>query len=155
MKNHVLRPLFVAILAIALLLTVRSFMVPDDFGVHGENFTFGYHRASNVDEWKVFPISYKGKEYCQECHEDKFEENMASKHKNIECENCHGPALEHPEKPEALTIDMSRELCIRCHALLSYPNDRGALPGIDPADHNPEEQCSECHNPHKPSLEDM
>ncbi len=156
MKNHVLRPLMVAIAAIALLLTVRSFMVPDDFGVNGRNFTFGYHRASNIDEWKAFPVKYKGKEYCAECHEEQYESNMASKHQAISCENCHGPALNHPDDPETLTIDKSRDLCIRCHAALPYPNsNRGSLPGIDPMEHNPESECSECHNPHKPSLEDM
>ncbi len=156
MKNHVLRPLFVAIAAVALLLTARHYYVPDDFGVNGKNFTFGYYRADNVNDWKAFPVKYKGSQYCAECHEEETENIMASQHQIIQCENCHGPALSHPDDPEALPINRSRELCLRCHAKLPYPNtDRGELPGIDPAKHNPGAECSECHNPHNPSLEDM
>ncbi len=156
MKNHVLRPIMVAIAAVALLLTARSIYVPDDFGVHGKNFTFGFYRESNVDEWKAMPAKYKGKQYCAECHDEQYDSITASKHKIIQCENCHGPALNHPDEPEALTIDRSRGLCLRCHADLPYPNTlRAELPGIDPVEHNAGSECSECHNPHKPSLEDM
>ncbi|MBU0731180.1 MAG: cytochrome c3 family protein [Proteobacteria bacterium] len=156
MRNHVLRPLWVALGVIALVLIARHLMVPEDFGVNGKNFTYGFYRASNVDEWKEFPLKYRGKAYCQECHEEKYEENMSSKHGIIECENCHGPALGHPENPEALAIDRSRALCLRCHADLAYPSSqRSEIPGINPKQHNPDTQCSECHNPHKPSLEDM
>ncbi len=156
MKNHVLRPLMVAIAAVALLLTARYFYVPDDFGVNGENFIFGFYRAGNLSDWEEMPVRYKGKQYCAECHEEQFESQSASKHQIIECENCHGPANDHPDDPEALTIDKSRALCLRCHADLPYPNTlRGELPSIDPLEHNPDSECSECHNPHKPSLEEM
>lgn len=156
MKTHVLRPLFVAIAGVALLLTARHFYVPDDFGVNGKNFTFGFYRKGNLEDWKAVPVKYKGKQYCAECHEEQYEGNMASKHQMIQCENCHGPALNHPDEPEKLTVDKSRDLCIRCHSKLAYPNTaRGEINGIDPEEHNTESVCSECHNPHKPSLEDM
>ncbi|MDH5299552.1 MAG: cytochrome c3 family protein [Desulfobulbaceae bacterium] len=153
MKNHVLRPLWVAIGLVALVLLVRHFMVPADFGVHGRNFTYGFHRLGSIDDWKAFPVKYRGKELCGECHEDKAGENQSGKHRIIQCENCHGPALGHPENPEKLPIDRSRELCLRCHAALPYPTSkRGELPVIDPAEHNPGAACSECHNPHNPVL---
>lgn len=160
MKSHVLRPLWVAIGLVCLILVVRHLMVPSDFGVNegmtGKSFTYNFYRASNVDEWKAFPVKYQGKEFCSECHSDRYEENLASKHALIQCENCHGPALNHPEDPEKLTIDRSRALCLRCHADLSYPGSmRSEIPPIDPEEHNPGEQCAECHNPHNPNLEDM
>jgi predicted CXXCH cytochrome family protein len=156
MRNHVLRPLWVVLGAVALLLLVRYLMVPADFGVNGENFTYGFHRQSNIDEWQDVSVKYRGKEYCAECHEEKVEAGMISSHAAIQCENCHGPALEHPENPERLTIDTSRELCLRCHADLSYPNtERARIKAIAPAGHNPGMDCSACHNPHNPSLEDM
>lgn len=155
MKNHVLRPLWVAIVLIALILVVRHLMVPDDFGVHGKNFTYGFHRLGNIQDWKDFKVKYQGKEYCAECHEDKVEENISSFHKIIECENCHGPAADHPDDPEKLIINRERPLCLRCHAQLPYKgNIRGELRGIDPEDHNPGLDCIECHNPHKPDLEE-
>ena len=156
MRNHVLRPLFAAIVLVALILTARQIMVPSDFGVHGSSFTYNFYRAGSVTDWENFPVSYKGTAYCAECHEDNTESLAASKHFIIQCENCHGPALDHPDDPDLLTINRSRDLCLRCHANLSYPGTlRGELPAIDSVDHNPDEQCVQCHNPHNPNLEDM
>ncbi len=156
MKNHVLRPLWLVLIGIAALLVVRHFMVPSDFGVHGRNFTYGFYRLSNVDDWKNLKVKYRGKEYCRECHEEKVEENLSSPHSIIECENCHGPAVDHPDDPETLPIERSRSLCLRCHAYLPYPeSNRADIPSIDSGEHNPDENCVECHNPHNPSLEDM
>ncbi len=156
MQNHVLRPLWVAIGFVALILLIRYFVVPEDFGVNGRNFTYGFHRLSNIDEWKEFPVKYQGSEYCFDCHTENADMLSTSKHNIIQCENCHGPARNHPDDPETLTIDRSRELCQRCHTYLPYPNSlRSKLKGIDPADHNPGIECVECHNPHKPDLEGM
>ena len=156
MKKHVLRPLWVALAAVALVLIIRYYTVPEDFGVHGRNFTYGYFRKGAIDDWQAVSVKYRGKEYCNECHDDKFTENMDSRHSTLECESCHGPALEHPDNPETLDIDRSRNLCLRCHLKLDYPaSPRGALPGIDAGAHNAGLECSECHNPHRPALEDM
>ena len=157
MKNHVFRPLFVVIAGVALLLVVRHFIVPSDFGVEeGGSFTFNYHRLSSNDDWKNFKVKYRGKEYCQECHEEKAEEILTSPHSVIQCENCHGPAIDHPEDPEVLSIETSRLLCRRCHAFLPYPqSNRADMPAINPEEHNPSENCVECHNPHNPDLENM
>ncbi len=155
MKNHVLRPLWVALLVIALTLVARHLTVPDDFGVQGESFTYNYHRLSNVDEWQDFKVKYKGSEYCQECHEENAADNSSSKHRIIQCENCHGPAIDHPDEPEALSIDTSRDLCLRCHTYLAYPgSQRERIKGIDPEEHNAGDDCIDCHNPHKPDLEE-
>lgn len=154
MRNHVLRPLWLALAAIALLLVARYLAVPGDFGVNGRSFTYGFHRLSSVTDWQKFPDKYRGKGYCNDCHEERVSENGASLHRNIECENCHGPALSHPDNPEKLPIDRSRELCLRCHSQLPYPSSpRGRLKGIDPDRHNPGEPCAGCHNPHHPDQE--
>jgi len=156
MKNHAWRPLAVAIGAIALLLSVRATVVPSDFGVNGKNFTYGFHRKGSIDDWKSFKVKYRGKEYCRDCHEEKVAENMSSPHKVIECENCHGPAVDHPDNPAKLAIDRTRALCLRCHAALPYPQShRAEMPAIDPDAHNPKQACVECHNPHNPNLEAM
>ena len=171
MKNHVLRPLWVAIGFVALVLLVRHFMVPADFGVNGRNFTYGFYRLGAVADWKAFPVKYQGREVCAECHDDKAAENAAGPHHIIQCENCHGPVssrpdgeklpnyglggpvLSHPDDIDKLPIDRTRELCLRCHAGLPYPtSQRGTLPAIDPAEHNPGAPCVECHNPHNPQL---
>ncbi|MBI4710373.1 MAG: cytochrome C [Nitrospirae bacterium] len=153
MKSHVWRPLWVAIGFVVVLLIARSFVVPSDFGVGDRGFMYSYHRKSSIDDWKTFKVKYQTKEYCKDCHEDKYKLNMVSKHKVIECENCHGPAIDHPENPEKLIIDKSRDQCIRCHAKLPYASSmRSKIKGIDPAEHNIEEGCSTCHDPHSPDI---
>ncbi len=156
MKNHAWRPFLVAGGAVALLLTVRANVVPSDFGVNGRSFTYGFYRKGAIAYWKAVKVKYRGREYCQDCHDDKEKAIMASPHKIIQCENCHGPAIDHPDNPPKLTIDRSRGLCLRCHALLPYPGtNRASIPGIDPDEHNPRQACVDCHNPHHPNLEDM
>ncbi len=90
-------------------------------------------------------------------HGDSFMYNYSEDlHGTIACQNCHGPALDHPEEPEALTIDRSRETCLRCHTALPYTtSERKRIPGIINEEHNPGEECVLCHNPHNPRLEDM
>ncbi len=156
MKNHVWRPLFVVAAIVAAILIVRMFLVPSDFGVHETGYMYGWYRAGNPEEWKDFTVKYRTVAYCAECHTDKVENREASKHGLIECENCHGPAMEHPDDPEKLTIDPSREQCLRCHARLPYPSSgRNDIAGIEPDQHNPGIECRDCHNPHHPNLEDM
>ena len=152
--SHAWRPLFVLAVALVLALVARHFLVPPDFTTGERGFMYSYHRASSPGEWKEFKVKYQGKEYCGECHDEKYESNMKSKHALIQCENCHGPAIDHPEDPEKLTIDKSRLQCIRCHSLLPYPtSQRADIKGINPSEHNADEQCAECHDPHEPDLE--
>ncbi|GAB4343105.1 MAG: cytochrome c [Desulfobulbaceae bacterium] len=156
MKNHVLRPLWVAIAFIALILLARYILVPSDFGVQGESFTFNFHRAGNVAEWRDskegYPgVAYLGRDVCADCHDEKIEQSNNGPHGIIECENCHGPGRNHPETedPSVMTIDRSRALCLRCHADLGYQDsNRANIPGIDPEEHNAEKECVSCHNPH-------
>jgi ribosomal protein L37AE/L43A len=155
MKWHVLRPLWVAIGLVGAILIARVFLVPDDFGVHGRNFTYGYHRLSNIQEWKDFPVKYQGREACLECHEENVQKLNASSHVNVECENCHGPAAGHPDGIASLPLNTTRAMCLRCHAKLELPNsDRGDLLGIIDRRHRRKKECTECHNPHDPT-EDM
>jgi hypothetical protein len=155
MKWHVFRPLGVAIGLIVVILIGRVFMVPDDFGVHGESFTYNFHRLSNEQEWKDFPVKYQGREYCADCHRRNVRVlDRSSAHAAVECENCHGPGAGHPDEIEKLPIDRSREQCLRCHALLEYPeNGRSVVPGIVDRMHMRRKDCAECHNPHDPREE--
>lgn len=156
MKHHALRPLWVAIVLVVAVLIARQFMVPDDFGVHGETFTYNFYRLSNVDEWKAFPVKYQGRELCAGCHAQHSQQLAASKHADIQCENCHGPGAAHPNEIMKLPVDGSRVLCLRCHQSLAYPtSQRSALPGIDGEAHNKQFECRLCHRPHHPDLEGM
>ena len=151
MKSHVWRPLYVALGIIALLLILRIFLVPNDFGVSEQGYMYGWHRASNVAEWKNVTVKYKGSKTCKECHEENYNDITSSPHADVGCENCHGPQLNHPENPAKLSIDRNRELCLRCHLKLPYrTSDRSNLKGINPDTHNTDSTCIQCHAPHNP-----
>jgi hypothetical protein len=155
MNNHVWRPLFVVIFIFFVLMVIRHFVVPADFRTGDKGFMYSYHRIGNEVEWENFKVKYRSKAYCADCH-DEYGKNMSSPHKIIECENCHGPAVDHPDDPEKLPIDRSRELCLRCHAKLPYPTSlRSEIRGIDPENHYPKAGCFTCHNPHHPNLAEM
>lgn len=151
MKNHVYRPLLVVIAVVVLILVVRAVYVPDDFAVGDRGYMYGWHRQGNEEEWKNVKVKYLEREYCQDCHTDRYTSIMASAHRDIQCENCHGPAVDHPDDRPALAIDKSRAHCLRCHFPLPYASSgRAKIPGIDPDEHNPDIACAECHNPHDP-----
>jgi predicted CXXCH cytochrome family protein len=117
---------------------------------------YGWYREANIEDWKKVTVKYQGSDYCKTCHPDKYESISMTPHAIIQCENCHGPALDHPSDPPKLTIDKSRGLCLRCHYPLPYAGTgRANIRGIDPDTHNPDIECVMCHNPHKPTLEGL
>jgi len=154
MKWHVLRPLWLTIGVIGIILVARVFLVPDDFGVHGRSFTYGFYRLSNVQEWKDFTVKYQGRESCGECHEENLAKLNASPHAPLECENCHGAAIGHPDDIEMLPTDLPREHCLRCHGATDYPYvSKAQVPLINNRLHRRRQECYECHNPHDPREE--
>lgn len=156
MKNHVFRPLLVVVGLVAVVLIARTFLVPKDFGIGERGYMYGWHRKSNEEDWKAVKVKYKTAEYCKDCHPDKYSSIMKTPHAIIQCENCHGPAIDHPSEPQKLMIDRSRQQCLRCHFPLAYPTSwRANIRGIDPDKHHPDLECSMCHNPHNPDLKGM
>lgn len=156
MGSHIWRPLYVVIGLVGIALIIRTFYVPKDFGIWERGYMYGWHRKSNEEDWKAFKVKYQTKEYCKDCHEDKYSLINQTPHAIIQCENCHGPAIDHPSDPPKLSIDKSREQCLRCHYPLPYPTSgRANIRGVEPDKHNPDIECVMCHNPHRPSLEGM
>ncbi|MBF0540238.1 MAG: cytochrome C [Nitrospirae bacterium] len=167
--NHAWRPLILIVGLAAVLLTVRMFLVPSDFMAKNGDYKYQWHRVGNEKFWRdEFTVKHKGREFCKQCHEDKIELVADSGHARVQCENCH--VMFNPEKkghPVDLKadfgylldigIDRSRELCKRCHSKLPYrPKEftsltKGIKPFnmIDPQEHNPGEECVDCHDVHR------
>ena len=149
---HVLRPLYVVLAFVVVILIARTVVVPKDFGIHERGYMYGWYRKANEEEWKAFKVKYQGKESCEGCHSEQNQQVRSFRHNIIECENCHGPGIEHPSEPQKLMIDRSRGLCLRCHTFLPYPTSkRTEIRGIDPDVHNPDLDCVGCHDAHKAS----
>lgn len=153
MMSHVFRPLYVVAALVAVVFFLRMFIVPKDFGTNGKSYIYGWHRKSNEEEWKNFRVKYRGSELCKDCHSENHSKLSGSPHFIIQCENCHGPALDHPVEPSRLGIEKSNDMCLRCHALLPYKSSgRRVIRQIDDTLHNPGTPCISCHNPHSPGI---
>lgn len=149
---YYLRPLCVVLVLAGIILAVRTLIVPGDFGIHEAGYTYGWYRNASIGDWKAVTVKYQGGEYCKGCHGARVQQILSSPHRIIQCENCHGPAMEHPSEPAKLGIDRTRDLCLRCHSSLPYPtSERSEIKGVDPDTHNPGIECAGCHNPHEAS----
>ncbi len=146
----------VALLGIVgLVYGARRIIVPSFTSVDGDHM-YQWHRVDNEAEWKNFTVKYRGMEYCKDCHMEQYDKVSESKHRMVQCENCHGPAIEHPADPMKLIVDRTRELCHKCHAKLPYrPAEYSELPEGTiplkmhyPDEHNRDIECGTCHDVH-------
>lgn len=148
----------ITILTMAGVIGARMVIVPS-FAPANNDYRYQWHRVANQQEWRDYKVKYQGSAYCQDCHTEQYKKISASVHANIQCENCHGAAIDHPENPQKLVIDRSRELCLRCHSYLPYrPSEYKEfqkraikLMMVNPDEHYPGDnmQCISCHDPHK------
>jgi hypothetical protein len=131
-----------AIVAVVLLL--RFVILPDSA------FSARPHQAATVVREMAKPVVHAGVAVCRECHEEQFELKYGGKHRNIGCENCHGPAAVHAADENAAKppLPREREACLACHGYdSSRPN---GFPQVDPLVHKPRKKCVSCHDPHDP-----
>ena len=131
-----------AIAAVVLLL--RFVVLPESF------FSAKPHQAAAVEREMARPLRHAGVAACRECHDEQFDLKYGGKHRNIGCENCHGPAAVHAadENAEKPPRPREREACLACHGYdSSRPN---GFPQVDPQEHKPRKRCVSCHDPHDP-----
>ncbi len=144
MPQQVSRLVIVFGVAIAALLVARAILIPDTFG------DLGHYRAAAIDSIVAHPKKYAGHQECALCHRDISETRLASNHKGVSCEVCHGPAAAHVASPLEVKPPAPRDrgFCPLCH---SYdPSRPTGFPQIDPVAHNPMMPCVTCHEPHAP-----
>ena len=65
--DHIIRFSLLIIVVILGFFIVRTYMVPDTFGVHG-SYTYAYYRAESETEQAARPAVYQGTEHCSACH---------------------------------------------------------------------------------------
>ena len=138
-----LLPLF-AIFVIVFLI-VRQLLIPESFGEHG------HYRFNSVEDNKNKELHYAGKDMCFECHEDQVIAIDSDVHASLACETCHGPGLTHIEQETATSIIIpnDRNFCGLCHSL-SATRKSNLIVQVDLSEHNIDQKCIECHNPHMP-----
>lgn len=144
MPQQLTRLIIVFGLLVAILIAARHFLIPKTFG------EIGHYRAAAVESIRATNIKYAGRQACADCHDDVVRLHDSSRHRNVACEVCHGPAAAHVEAPMdvRLRVPNQRGQCPLCHGY--DPSRPTGFPQIDPVAHNPLKACITCHSPHAP-----
>jgi hypothetical protein len=148
--RHVFRVVLVVVVALAIVMIARGFLVPKSYGMYGP-----YRYDNVVEQMNVRLPAHHGAAACGECHTDEFAKRAAGAHKNVSCEICHGPYAFHikddgsVEKPP---IDRSYTLCARCHRKIDGRPAKFPQVVLEQHVNGPVEGdvCLSCHNPHSP-----
>ena len=145
MPAQIKRLLILTFVLVAAFLLFRSLMIPDTFG------QYGHYRGASLDEIKALDVKYLGEAACLDCHEEYGDMKGEDLHAEISCESCHGPGWKHVEEPapENIVVPSGREFCALCHEENAARSNR-AVAQISLNEHNPDNSCVECHNPHAP-----
>lgn len=144
----------VFVVIIALVLVVRTLMLPDSWG------KYGYYRGDAVDEEASRALVHGTNESCKTCHEEVFDIKHAGVHQRLSCESCHAPVTDHVADGEKIA-DMpvgkgenQTALCLTCHQqVIGRPE---TFPMIDVKTHLEEmevsatHECNRCHTVHAP-----
>lgn len=148
--RHIVRLAGLLVLGFAGSIALRYAAVPESYYVKGR------YRAAWPEKLTSWNMRFAGQEACAECHEDKQQSIGSSKHKTLHCETCHWASAGHAGDPDIephrkVKPGGMREFCVTCHQRLT---GRPAwFAQIDPADHNPDQPCSDCHQPHHPEMD--
>lgn len=126
-------------------LIIRAILMPDTFG------QYGHYRGQALIDNRNHEVKYLGEKSCLECHEEYGEMKSSDLHAEISCETCHGPGWKHVEEPEPANIILpsGRDFCGLCHSL-NAARTTDNVAQVDLKEHNTEDQCLDCHNPHAP-----
>ncbi len=153
-SKHFFRAGFLIVVGFFAFLIVRVLLTPPSFG------EFGHYRGDNVAEQMAKPIEFGPKESCAACHGEIAQKHNKGKHQGVQCQNCHAPLAVHIKEgafQQAMPIDRSATLCLRCHAILSSRPEK--FPQIDSKEHLGSKGleiapgiCLSCHQPHDPAM---
>ncbi|MDO8533589.1 MAG: c-type cytochrome [Xanthobacteraceae bacterium] len=165
MPRHIVRLVLLMVAIGAVGYVAKIFFTADSF------YEYGHYRGKSVAEIASDKPKYKGSEYCESCHAERFAEwskgvhNKSDIGKVVKCEVCHGAAgerdvrgmfehlatgVDHPNKLKLVVPTDARKLCTLCHEKM--PGRPAQQPQIVVASHAGTQQCTVCHNPHSPKL---
>lgn len=170
MPKHIVRLLLLIAAFGVAALAARAYFIDPSY------YRYGSYRGDAPAEISADVPIYKGPEYCQACHGERFTQWSESVHKVVVCETCHGAAALHPAaagikppprpdkylhseiayderfaKLEKLSIPSdSVKLCTLCHEKM--PGRPAFQKQVEASSHAQGQQCVACHNPHAPKI---
>lgn len=131
---------------IGLFLTARYFLVPKSFG------EYGHYRGLALEENQAKAAEYSGQKACADCHQDIVDQKSGKEHGSLSCETCHGAGRAHINSTDSIIpviVPHTREFCGLCHTR-NAARKPGLVAQIDIGEHNKDQLCTKCHNPHSP-----
>jgi nitrate/TMAO reductase-like tetraheme cytochrome c subunit len=153
-KVFAIRLLLVLVGIIALVVIGRKIMLPKSWG------EYGYYRGDYINEEANRNMKYGTNDTCKSCHEEVYQLKAHSVHKNLSCEMCHAPIVEHVKEGKKIAKMPSVQnkeqiaLCLSCHQEgIGRPKN---FPLIDHQKHlrdqkvKPTHSCDQCHTVHDP-----
>lgn len=165
MPKHIARLILLMVAFGAAAYAAKVFLTADSF------YRYGHYRGDSVAEIASDKPKFKGSDYCQSCHAERYAEWSSGVHhsvgvgKVVQCEVCHGPAgtrdvkgkfehvstgVDHPASGKLLVPTDTLKLCAICHEKMAgRPAEQKQ---IVIATHAGAQQCTTCHNPHSPKL---
>ena len=140
---QVVRLVLLTIAIVGSYLIARYFLTPPSFG------DYGFFRGRALEEIASHPLTYAGKDSCEDCHYDQYKELRSAEHQNLSCEGCHGAGHAHTQNPDISMAILNVSHCARCH---EYNPSRPAWHHqIDLREHYAGNACTDCHKPHAPT----
>jgi len=134
-------------------------------------YAYGPYRGDSVAEIASDKPLYKGPDYCETCHAERYAQWSKSGHyrpeagKVVMCETCHGPAggrdkrglfdhvasgVDHPASGKLPVPADTVKLCSLCHEKM--PGRPAIQRQIEVNAHAGGQACTVCHNAHSPKI---
>jgi hypothetical protein len=140
---QILRLVLLTIGIIGSYMVARAFLTPHSFG------EYGHYRGDALEEIAARARTFAGRQSCDECHSEQFQQVLKFEHKTLSCESCHGPAQMHVDNPDLKLNKPTDNDCLRCHE--SNVSRPVWLKQVVPQDHFRGDRCISCHLPHQPN----
>jgi hypothetical protein len=136
-------------LLVLLLLSVSALLGGGAYAASTLYGQFGSPRTSQSEiAWAERPETYLASD-CRGCHGDAAAQAAGTPHRELLCETCHVPSVDHPGPVSGVTRMLpaaTSEQCIACHAsTVGRPQGFAQVP-ID--SHFVGADCIACHEPH-------
>lgn len=131
------------VIAVSVVMGVGAYAATGFYGQFGSPRT-----AGSIRFWQARPATYLASD-CRGCHADPAAQAATGSHRDLLCESCHVPSVDHPGPvagvvqvlPPATSSD-----CVACHAATA--GRPASAPSVELDAHYAGAECVACHQPH-------
>ncbi len=161
--SHIYRLLLILAAALVLFLVVRQIVAPASWNYDLSH----WYRLDSLEDMKKKPMSFGGIESvnkrkrnasCTSCHKKVVKAVRKKKHRQLSCEVCHGPRVDHVKDGKKFAqakVDKTTWTCLNCHRpLINRPQGFPQYTTETNQKHRTRKKgtpCLTCHEAHDPT----